>query len=134
MSCDHFNLEKNCKDCSKIKRLWEIKLEKSGLGNIEQQDGNLKIWSSYFFKTRYDETKFKAKEDYYRMASQFLNDYHFQNDVDRFIWSQHADGISAKDIVKMLKIKGVSSYKNGVHRVIKRLTRLMFLGVGSDGT
>lgn len=123
-----------------LQRQWYKKLKKSGFDDIEKDEDNLKSWSSDFFRRHktdhkeyhreYNEDKFKAHEEYYRMAEEFLTNYHFENSTDRFIWSQHAEAVSIREIVRMLKVKRIKSYKFKVHETIKRLKRLMFLGLG----
>lgn len=117
------------KELKALTRKWYAKLKSKGFEDIEQEDGNLKVWESRLFKQGYNAEKFKAKEEYYRMAAKFLNDHHFDSDIERFIWSQHAEGVSIRDIVKMLKVKGKPAYRFGVHKTIMQLKRLMFLGV-----
>lgn len=119
------------KEFKELQREWTKKLKKSGFEDIEQDEDHLKSWSYEFFR-EYDENKFKAKEEYYNMASEFFNNYHFENSTDKFVWFQHSEGVSIRDIVKMLKVKRIKSYRFKVHETIKRFRRLMFLGLGKD--
>lgn len=119
------------KEFAKLKSKWYGKLKKSGFQDIEKNEYDL-VDKSYIFSRDYDPDKFRAKEEYYRMAEEFLTNYHFQDNTDRFIWSQHAEGTSIRDIVKLLKVKRIKSYKFKVHAAINRLQRLMFLGLGSS--
>lgn len=108
-----------------LKKKWDKKLEKSGLENIEQDDGNLKLWSSHFFKARFNATLFGAKEEYYRLAGQFLHEHVFEDHKTKLTWQLHSEGVSIRDIVIALKKRGFKAYKNAVHRVVQDLTERM---------
>lgn len=110
----------NTKEFLELNAKWSKKLEKSGFEDIEYPNGTLKLWTSYFFKTRYKENVYEAKEEYYRLANQFLHDYKFKTALDKKIWKYHASGMSQRLIDKKIGRKiGVSE------RVIKRLFKCM---------
>lgn len=104
---------------------WETKLEKSGLENIEQPDGNLKLWSGHFFRSRFNATVFDAKEEYYRIAGQFLHDYPFEDKLEKEIWKLHAEGISLRKIVLVLKKRNFKIYKTSASKVVSRFSEMM---------
>lgn len=108
-----------------LKKKWDKKLKSSGFEDIEQDDGNLKLWSSHFFKVRFNETLFGAKEEYYRLAGQFLHEKVFKDHKTKLIWQLHSEGISIRDIVIALKKRGFKAYKNAVHRIVQDLTEQM---------
>ena len=91
----------------KLQRKWDAILEKDGFQDIEPLNDNgsretpyLKDHSIRFYK-RYN----ASKEDYYRLAGQFAEDYTspvacaLSNDT-RFMWRLHADGVQLKQIRK----------------------------------
>ncbi len=108
-----------------LQKVWEKKLSDSGLENIEQPDGNLKLWTSSFFKVRYNATLFEAKEEYYRMASQFLHDHRFEADAHKKMWELHANGVSMRNIACTLRKKGIATNKDLVNAVIQDLAKVM---------
>lgn len=109
----------------KLKKKWYSKLKESGFEDIEQDEDRLKVWSSDF---RLDKsTKLaESKEAYYYMAGNFLNDYKFENQVDKIIWEKHAEAMSVRDIAVLLKETGVKkiSYFT-VWQVVNRLEVIM---------
>lgn len=118
-------MDQNSDEFKKLQAKWYEKLKKKGFQDIEQQDGNLKVWSSHLFKSSYNEITTPAKEDYYRIAGQFLHEYKFENAAEKLIWRLHSDGHSIRHIVQTLKKKGLKAHKNGVHAKIQRLARKM---------
>ncbi len=105
-----------------LQKTWEKKLERSGLENIEQPDGNLKVWSTVFV-TNYEPVAYQAKEEYYRLAAQMLHEHPFKNAVERFIWEQHSKGTSIRNITRLLNKKGVETYKGKVHKTLQALVK-----------
>jgi len=108
LKCGHTTLNNNCRDCKSLKNFWDDKLETSGVENIEQEDGNLKTWSSLpFYDPSGNKTEFfRAKEEYYRLAAQFLYEHNFTSRRDELIWKYHSEGISRRKIRGLLKTKG----------------------------
>jgi hypothetical protein len=88
----------------KLKREWDQKLAKSGFNDIETPSGNLQRFDSKYFKANYDPADFKASERYYQLAGQTLHEYPFSSRKDFFIWRMHAEGRSAHEIAKALKV------------------------------
>lgn len=109
------------KEFLKLKKFWYKKLEKSGFSDCEQDEDNLKIWDGHRIKAKYTPDTFQAKEEYYRMAGNFLNDHTFEDKMDKLIWEFHTEGHSAPEIVRMFKKKKVIITLNRVHKLTKRL-------------
>ncbi len=59
------------------------------------------------------------------MAESFLNDYKFESRVERIIWEYHANGISIRDIVKLLQKVRIKRHKEQVNAVIMFLRAAM---------
>lgn len=117
------------KDFQKLKAIWDKKLAKEGLEDIEQPNGMLKKWAGAFFKDRhkrFGSVSFEAKEEYYRLAGQFLHSYPFETETERKVWELHSEGMSIREIVRTLGSKRIKTYKDKVFAVIKRLTAEMF--------
>lgn len=85
----------------KLKKKWYAKLEKSGFHDIEQDDGygNLKDWSHRFARV----DALHERQEYYIMASRFLNDYKFKNKRDYVIWLYHSEGLSYRDTAAVMQ-------------------------------
>jgi hypothetical protein len=115
--------------------VWDEKLQETLGENIEQEDGNLKTWSSYFFTcpARFNHDLYQAKEEYYRLAGQLLNDYPFANEFEREVWRLHSEGVSIFTILAMFRAqkryssrtRGIFVYKRKIHETIQRLAKEM---------
>lgn len=132
------------KSSSKFNQLqakWYKKLEKEGFKDIEQDENKLKRWDSHYFiaqytssgekktgtsHTEFDTSRFTAKQEYYRLAGEFLHNYHFDSEVDRKIWELYAEGQTAMQIYETLKTsKKTKVYRDMVYKTIKRLSKIM---------
>ncbi len=116
------------KEFKALEAKWDAKLKKSGFEDIEQrEDGNLKVWHSLFFKVRCKgNVSQQSKEEYYRLAGQFLNDYAFENETDRRIWELHSNGDGVRTIAATIsKRKRNKTSKSVVNSVIRRLAAEM---------
>lgn len=116
-------------DYAKLRKVWYAKLKKSGFDDIELNDNDLIEPSSLFTKPskRPLQVIWEAKQAYYTMATRFLNDYKFKNSKERVIWEYHAEGISCRNISKILS-KVYRKKKPGrmtVWRTIRRLQHSM---------
>ena len=112
----------------KQREIWYKKLKKSGFEDIEQDDFNLKTNSSVFFKNHTFEV-WTAKATYYQMASNFLEEYKFNSRIEKVIWEYHSNGISFRDISKLLKkakIKSISTNRQDIWLIVKRLKATMY--------
>jgi hypothetical protein len=113
------------KNFQKLQQKWYAKLEKSGFKDIEQDEDNLKRWSSDFTTKKFLDT-YEAKADYYYMATQFLNDYKFETQIERVIWEYHAEGISNRNVAKLLKKVKISMSHSSVLIIVSRLKKIMY--------
>lgn len=116
---------KNNKEFNTLQKEWYSKLKDSGFEDIEQNELDLKLWSSHFFKVRHNATLFSAKEEYYRMAGHFLYDYTFSNEHEKQIWALHSTGVSIRGIVDQLKAKKIKTDTKKVNNIIKAFSKLM---------
>lgn len=119
---------------------WAKKLEKSGFKDVEQPasfesgapDGNLKQWSSWLSEpSKLDPAKYAAKEEYYRLAGQFLYEHEFSCDEQMWLWQLHSEGGTTPGIVKAFKAKGITHMMRRkiniryVHETTKKIADLM---------
>lgn len=114
-------MNRNSKEFKELQEKWYAKLKKKGFEDIEVGEDQLKSWSSHYYKCRFTADSFKAKEDYYRLAAQFLNDNKFKNRTEKLVWRLHSEGMSIRDITAYLATKGKKTYKDWVQVTIARL-------------
>lgn len=116
------------KTYEELKTEWYAKLKKSGFEDIEDSNNeNLKSWSTKFTRMGSPDIVIKAKEDYYRLAGQFLYDHSFKDKKEELIWKMHSEGVSIRKITFQLKKLGFTTYKFQVQKVLKKLTELMVI-------
>jgi hypothetical protein len=113
------------KDFKALQKKWEERLKKEGFEDIERKEGRLKSGSVENVRYLYTTEQFNIKEEYYRLAGQFLHEYKFKSSVERKIWELHSEGMSVRNIIKKLKHKGITAYKNLVHGTIVELADKM---------
>ncbi len=108
-----------------LRALWYKKLQAEGFEDIEQDEDNLKSWSSQFTRTR-SRLSQEARQDYYVLADKFLNEYKFENKVHKAIWEYHCAGVSIRNIVRAMKDNDVvCADKSTFGRLIKDLRDTM---------
>jgi len=125
------------KEYQRLKKIWYAKLAATGFEDIEPNENTLKKWS-YSFNRHYDTADLiQAKADYYYEAGHFLNSHKFETEVERVIWEYHTNGLSIRNIIKILKKakirkkykyprKGSRNYdRNSVWEVLDRLRNIM---------
>jgi len=108
-----------------LRSKWAKKLEKSGFDDAEQEDGNLKDWSAGFLRKRISSLYNESKQEYYRLAGQFLHEHKFEDKLERRIWELHQEGKSLNYILAYLKKKKVKTYRQKIHKVIQKLAAVM---------
>lgn len=112
----------------KLNAQWRKKLEKSGFADAENKEGNLNSWQGEDFKKTSKNHQslvyVKSKIEYYNMATSFLNEYVFDNIIDKMIWELHSEGCSKEEIIKTINKPKVKSFK--VKTVIKELKAKMY--------
>lgn len=110
----------------KLQRRWYQKANKPGVyEDIEQPDGNLKEWTSTLAKARYRPIYWEAKEEYYRLAGQFLYEHTFESKLERQIWELHSEGISITNITNILKSKRYKISRDKVAKILKDLVLVL---------
>lgn len=97
-------------DFNTLKTRWYTKLAKAGFEDIELNEHRLRTWS-HNFTDENTKKSWQAKETYYRLAINFLNDYKFESNLDKVIWEYHSLGISARHISETLFKAGIKKYK-----------------------
>lgn len=106
--------QKECKACDDVPGT-----------DIETDEDNLKLWSTRFF-ARHSHEQIQAKQAYYQMAENFLNEYKFETKRDQIIWEYHSNGISVRDIVKVLRKVRIEIGRQTVWDAVNRLRKKMY--------
>lgn len=86
--------------------------------------------SSHFYNLyvrKHGPEHFFARQNYYLMATQFLNAFGFTNERDQLVWRLHADGFSNREITKQLSDLNIK--RDAVTKIVKRLAKLMRTGM-----
>lgn len=114
----------------KLRQEWYAKLKAEGFNDIETLAGDLKEFSTSgsrnIKKVLTQSGGWQFKQEYYRLASKFLNEYKFNTKLDSIIWEYHTNGISVRNIAKALIEINVKTNRTDVWKVVKRLKIKMF--------
>jgi hypothetical protein len=117
-------------ELKKLQRDWYKKLKRDGFQDIEQPDGNLKVWSQSLNNDRHlgrHTSRRQAHAEYYYYANQWLNEGKFDLRLDKIIWEYHSNGISMRGISKLLKQTKVCILsRTSVYNIIKDIRQKMF--------
>lgn len=134
--CNHAIFDQHCTSCVKLQNEWYKKLETDakknpteGFVDIERHgkyEGMLKMYSTEFFSPDYAPEVYDAKQEYYILATNFLEEYKFETKREQVIWEYHSLGISMRDISKLLKKIRVKMGKTEVCLVVNRLKLKMY--------
>lgn len=123
------------KEFKKLQAEWNKRLKKEGFEDIEQADGNLKLWDSHKARSMYSSKGaeyYEARARYYQLAGQFLHDFVFPDEETKLIWELHADGMSYRNIIKTVKSRGYSAFRDKVQRIIGELRQEMVKRYGKS--
>jgi hypothetical protein len=104
---------------------WYDRLKKEGFEDIESSPDQLKQWHAHRIPCYYTPETYKDKEEYYRLAGQFLHDYEFEKEFDRQVWKLHSEGATFKAIIAELKKKKFPAYLQSVSDTINKLAKIM---------
>jgi hypothetical protein len=119
------------KEFRELEKKWYSKLSKKGFKDIERTDRvgkenqRLKTDVMENIMHFYTVDQFNIKQEYYRTAGLFLHEHKFKSAKEKKIWALHSEGLSIRDIIKLLKSKGQVAYKDLVQNTIKRLAAEM---------
>ena len=109
-------------DFDKLLDKWNKKLEKSGFHDIETKNGDLENNSTSGGVIDARRVTWETQQEYYYLATHFLNDYEFKNRFEQIVWEYHANGISIRDIVETLnKVRRKKTDRQTVWEIVKAL-------------
>jgi hypothetical protein len=115
------------KQFNKLQVKWDKKLKKSGFIDLEPiRNGRLtNTTESNGVLDKRRDNRWEAEAEYYRLATYFLNDYEFESNFQRIIWEYHANGISYRNIVKILKKVKRKTDRQTICEIIRELREIM---------
>lgn len=105
-----------------LAKLWEEKLEKDGLPDIEKHVGNRQVLkqNSPNVYRQMDSFRREAKEDYFRIIGFCVQDLAFDNEVDKLVMEHKAKGAKITEICEALLKAGMSRYRRTVRLIIRK--------------
>ncbi len=114
----------NSKEFKELNEKWRKKLKKSGFEDIENDKGQLRSSDSSEYVKNFDPIAAYAKEEYFRRAGFFLYSHKFETSLERKIWELHVEGASIREIVKILKKRGLKNiHRDKIHILLKPLVK-----------
>ncbi len=112
------------KEYKALEKIWYAKLKEGGFEDCESADvagRPLKVHHNHYFKRRYSDVAFLAKQEYYQVCSNFLNTHTFKSAKERKIWELHCSGLSRREIGAKMKCS-----KDIVHKIIAATESLIW--------
>lgn len=96
---------------------WYARIKTKGFNDIEQtKDGQLSYGLGKNFRLKQN----SLTEEYYYLARQFLNDYQFEDEIQKVIWEYHSEGLSTRDIAETLRKVFQTEFKQGFDYLVLR--------------
>lgn len=117
-----------------LKKIWYDKLEeeyKSGKSDFYDIERHESTYRTYRHSSSNKYGKFSkewqdSKVEYYGMATRFLNEYEFTTELEHVIWEYHTNGISIRDITKLLNnVRTSPLSKTKIGEKLKNLKDIM---------
>lgn len=109
---------------SKLQKIWYKKLKDSGFSDIEKANGSIGRTKLNLDNRNFDQIE--ITQQYYSMARSFLIEHHFESELDKVIWEYHIEGISVRNIAKLLSSTDMKiKKKSTVNNIIRRLEQIM---------
>lgn len=123
------------KDFKKIQKEWYAKAKASGYEDIEEDshgEQRLKKYVANYLWLKHRPDRYALQANYYRAAGHFLYDHKFKNELEKKIWTLHAEGVSVRIIAERLSKEHYKISKWRAHTTIQRLTKIMISTLRSD--
>lgn len=113
-------------DFGQLKALWYQKLKDSGFDDAENEKGYLKDWPTQRLRRDYTPERFREKQEYYRLACQFLHEHSFDSAFEKTVWELHALGLSIRDIVFDLKDETNHVNKDNIQKITRKYGQIIY--------
>ena len=110
------------KEFKELSKIWEEKLNREGLCQIEKQIGEKRVLvqnSSNVYR-QMESTRREAKEIYFQRLGACIYQAHFDCQLDRIIMTLKADGATITEICIQLLELGMSRYRRTVRLIIRK--------------
>jgi hypothetical protein len=111
-----------------LHKAWMKKLKVDGFTDIEDtssQNEYLKVWDSMYFLNKAEHESYDNTQTYYQVAEELLNTHQFDSDIEKQVWSYHADGLAVREIESMLYNKNNKLNKDKINTIIQRLQKFV---------
>lgn len=111
-----------------LQAIWKKKLKDSKFIDLEGDDeyGLLRTTTTSGGVIDKRRSTWEIQQEYFKLATYFLNDYKFKSHIERIIWEYHSNGISTRDIANTLnKVRKKRILRMTVWRTVKRLAEEM---------
>lgn len=113
-------------DFKKLKAKWDNKLAKSGFEELETKSGDLRNTTKSGGVIDKRRVTWEQQQEYYYLATHFLNDHEFKNKNEEIIWEYHSNGMSIRNIVETLnKVRKKKTDRQTVWEIVKALSNEM---------
>lgn len=113
------------KTYNQLRKEWYKKLKDSGFNDIERRDGEFKDSRGIPTQLRVTKVFWEAKETYYYLAQHFLTEYKFESELEKTIWEYHLNGISYRNISKILEKVNIRADRQKIFKIVKKLKEIM---------
>lgn len=112
-------------DYKKLKHLWYKKLKASGFVDIEYEHNATRQNAADFRRKGFRDT-IESKREFYELANVFLHVHKFESNLNKTIWEYYSNGISIRNIAKLLKTARIKRMKKShVGQIVKHYKELM---------
>ncbi len=123
-------MKTNSKEFKALQADWYKKLNDDGFSDIEDLEGNLRTSANHNIENQQTLASFEHRQEYYRLAGFFYNDFSFKDDFKKKVWGMHAEGVAVREIAKALKEEGYPAHRDKVDKTIQTLRKLMIKKYG----
>lgn len=123
------------KEFKVLEDLWYKKLKQSGFDDIEPGPRYLKYSIESILTRKYNldrKLEYKKREEYFRIAGQFLYEYEFKDEISKIVWELHSEGSSIRKISKRLSDLGKKRATTQVKETIHEIRTIMFEKYNKD--
>lgn len=118
-------MSKKKTEYERLKEVWYKRLKDDGFKDIEHDDNSINIGIPRSIQGK-DDVLRQSVQDYYCMAYHFLNEYEFDSELDKIMWEYHTNGLSARNISRLLKQTKVSTIsRDRVWVKLRKLENIM---------
>lgn len=107
--------------------IWYQKLKEDGFKDIEDtsMEGRpLLCWHNFKFKN-IPNIKIESSKIYYEKAKTLLMNHIFENETEKTIWSLHSEGLSKRQIEKVIQNSEKPYKREMIGKIINKIIKAM---------